>query len=252
VKLADLLDRRRVIVPLEARSVREATTKLARALVRAGAGELLPRLPVANLVPAAELANVARLAGQPGWPMASGAGRVFEAAGALLGLTATNGYEGEAAARLEALAASWTAPVASWDEVQLEGHRRAGGDSSTGDSQRRTVLPSAALLAAAARRTLTGEAPGSIAAGFHATFCRLAAELTRPLIPPRTRVIALGGGCLVNRLLRRGLAETLSAIGLEPLLPCVVPPGDGGIAYGQAVLGALASSSGATIAQGGA
>ena len=35
--LAELLDRRRIIVPLEARSVREATTKLARALARAGA-----------------------------------------------------------------------------------------------------------------------------------------------------------------------------------------------------------------------
>ncbi len=35
--LAELLDRRRVIVPLEAKSVREATTKLARALARAGA-----------------------------------------------------------------------------------------------------------------------------------------------------------------------------------------------------------------------
>ena len=35
--LGSLLDRKRVIVPLEARSVREATTKLARALARAGA-----------------------------------------------------------------------------------------------------------------------------------------------------------------------------------------------------------------------
>jgi CBS domain-containing protein len=37
VKLADLLDRRRVIVPLEARSVRDATVKLSRALVKSGA-----------------------------------------------------------------------------------------------------------------------------------------------------------------------------------------------------------------------
>jgi CBS domain-containing protein len=37
VTLADLLDRRRVIVPLEARSVREATGKLARTLVKSGA-----------------------------------------------------------------------------------------------------------------------------------------------------------------------------------------------------------------------
>ena len=35
--LGALLDRKRAIVPLEARSVREATTKLARALTRAGA-----------------------------------------------------------------------------------------------------------------------------------------------------------------------------------------------------------------------
>jgi CBS domain-containing protein len=37
VTLADLLDRRRVVVPLEARTVREATTRLARALSRSGA-----------------------------------------------------------------------------------------------------------------------------------------------------------------------------------------------------------------------
>ncbi len=37
MKLADLLDRRRVIVPLEARSVRDATVKLSRALVKSGA-----------------------------------------------------------------------------------------------------------------------------------------------------------------------------------------------------------------------
>jgi len=37
VTLADFLDRRRVIVPLEARTVREATGKLARTLVKSGA-----------------------------------------------------------------------------------------------------------------------------------------------------------------------------------------------------------------------
>ncbi|HTT67070.1 MAG TPA: CBS domain-containing protein [Gemmatimonadales bacterium] len=37
MRLADLLDRRRVVVPLESRSVREATTQLARALASAGA-----------------------------------------------------------------------------------------------------------------------------------------------------------------------------------------------------------------------
>ena len=232
-------------------AVRAPWRVLGAALVRAGAAELLPRLPVAELVPASELASVARLAAHPGWPMASGAGRVFEAAGAMLGLAAVNGYEGEAAARLEALAASWSGPAAPWDEVHLTTDDCAASRSSPAGDHATAVLPSAALLAAAARRALAGESPASIAAGFHATFCRLAAELTRRLAPPRSGVIALGGGCFVNRLLRRGLGETLSAIGLEPLLPFVVPPGDGGISYGQAVLGAFASS-GVAMTQGGA
>ena len=42
--LADLLDRRRVIVPLEARSVRDATGKLARTLVKSGAVAVEARL----------------------------------------------------------------------------------------------------------------------------------------------------------------------------------------------------------------
>ncbi len=44
MKLADLLDRRRVIVPLEARSVRDATLKLSRTLVKSGAVADEPRL----------------------------------------------------------------------------------------------------------------------------------------------------------------------------------------------------------------
>ncbi len=231
-------------------AVRAPWRVLAAALVRAGVAELLPCLPVAGQVPASDLASVVRLAAYPGWPMASGAGRVFEAAGALLGLAAVNGYEGEAAARLEALASTWSAPVVSWDEVQLGGESRAGEDSRTAGSRRRPVLPSVSLVAAAARRVVAGEAPAAVAAGFHATFCRLAAELTRRLVPPNARVIALGGGCLVNRLLRRGLVDLLRPVGLESLLPYLVPPGDGGIAYGQAVLGALASC-GVAMKQGG-
>ncbi|MFI5142951.1 MAG: carbamoyltransferase HypF, partial [Thermoanaerobaculales bacterium] len=56
-------------------AVRAPWRVLAGALVRAGAGELVPRLPVADLVSAGEIATVARLAEQPGWPMATGGGR---------------------------------------------------------------------------------------------------------------------------------------------------------------------------------
>ncbi len=213
-------------------AVREPWRVAAAALVRAGAAELLARLPLAAFVPPDRLAAIARLAEQPGWPIATGAGRVFEAAGALLGLAVVNGYEGEAAARLESLASRCGDPVTPWAEVSL-------GGPATGTAAAPT-LPSAALLVAAARRLLGGEPPEPVAAGFHATFCRLAAELTVRAAPPGVATIALGGGCLVNRLLRSGLARGVAAAGFEPLLPCEVPPGDGGIAYGQAVLAAVA------------
>jgi hydrogenase maturation protein HypF len=204
-------------------AVREPWRVLAAALALEGAAELLPRLPVARSVDQNRLQTVAGLAGGR-WPLASGAGRVFEALGALLGVAPVNGYEGEAAARAEALAAAaWPAPP--WPEVLL-----------ADDTMQ---LPSAALLRVAAERLLGGETAASVAAGFHATFCALVVELTRRLVPGG--VIALGGGCLVNRLLRQGLAHGLRAAGFEPLLPRRVPPGDGGLAYGQAVLGVAAT-----------
>jgi hydrogenase maturation protein HypF len=200
----------------------------AAALAKTGSADLLPSLPLSRLVEPEKLAAVAGLASRPGWPRATGAGRVFEAAGALLGLVGVNGYEGEGAARLEALAAKASGPVEAWPEVRLNDG----------------VLPSAALLTALARRISAAEDPAATAAGFHSTFCRLAVELTQRVVPGGVRVVALGGGCLVNRLLRRGLGEGLSAAGYEPLLPVRLPAGDGGLSYGQAVVGVVAAARG--------
>jgi hydrogenase maturation protein HypF len=210
-------------------AVREPWRVAAAALARTGSADVLSRLPLSRLVEPETLAAVATLAGHPGWPQATGAGRVFEAAGALLGLVSANGYEGEGAARLEALAATAPGPAETWPEVRLNDYG---------------VLPSANLLTAVARRAIAGEAPARVAAGFHATFCRLAVELTQRVVPSGVRVVALGGGCLVNRLLRGGLGEGLSAAGYEPLMPLRLPAGDGGLSYGQVVVGAVAAARG--------
>lgn len=159
------------------------------------------------------------------WPLATGAGRLFEAAGALFRLVAENRYEGEAAVRLESLAAQASSED-TWEEPFLASE---GG---------LPVLPFGALLSAAARRIRDGEPPGRVAAGLHATFCRLAAEATARVLPGGNTPVAAGGGCLVNRLLREKLKETHLRVGVDLLLPWKVPPGDGGLAYGQAVLAA--------------
>jgi hydrogenase maturation protein HypF len=211
------------------RAVREPWRVAVAALHTSGLGDRVDELPIAGLVARDHLQQVASLAKAPTWTRASGAGRLFEAGGALLGLATHNDWEGEAAARLEALATTADRPPPPWSEVRLD---------------HGSVLPSSALLAAAARRLIDGEQPSQVAAGLHTTFCRLVADLTLRVTNGATGVVALGGGCLVNRLLVGGLSEGLSEHGFEVLLPRRLPPGDGGLAYGQAVLGAVSLARG--------
>lgn len=214
------------------RAVREPWRVAVAALVAAGAEDLIAGLPLVRRVDPSQLELVAELARTAAWPLASGAGRLFEAAGALLGLVARNDWEGEAAARLEAVASSCGDPPPAWPEVSL----RAVGSAP--------CLPTSALLLAAARRVATGEAADRVAAGLHSTFCRLAVELTAATADPARGPVALGGGCLVNRLLVEGLRHGLAEAGFEALMPRQLPPGDGGLSYGQAVLGAVALARG--------
>ncbi len=208
-------------------AVRQPWRVALAALERAGAGELVPRLPLAELVAARVLPCVLKLGQRPDWPLASGAGRVFEACGALLGLVGENRWEGEAAVALESAAAA-APPCEPWPEPSLEGRS----------------LPSSRLLAEAARRLLAGESVPGVARGFHETFCRLAVELSLAVLPRDVDTVALGGGVFANRLLLAGITRGLEAAGLSVLRPTALPPGDGGLAYGQAVLAGLELSRG--------
>ena len=210
------------------RAVREPWRVAVAALIAGGAAEMIPELPFAAMVDPDQLGLVQHLAASPHWPRASGAGRLFEAVGAVFGLVIRNDWEGEAAARLEALAASATEIVPPWEEVEIE------SDSAF------PILPSSTLLAAAARRLIAGEEPALVASGFHSTFNHLVVEITCQVVEIEGAPVALGGGCMVNRLLLTGLTEGLAANGFEVLIPRKLPPGDGGLAYGQAVLGAVA------------
>ncbi len=205
-------------------AVREPWRVCAAALALAGRRDLLDRMPVAGLVPPDRLESIAGMAsGQ--WPMATGAGRLFEAAGALFGLAVENGWEGEAAVRFEALAEK-AAGADPWNEVGL-----VEGDGPP-------EIPFSGLIAAAAARLEAGEPHAEAALGFHKTFCRLAVAAGLRTLPHGTETVALGGGCMVNRLLIRELSAGLEREGIRALRARRVPPGDGGLAYGQAVLAA--------------
>ncbi len=199
-------------------AVREPWRVAVAILERAGDGTLLKRLPLAELIDPSSLAAVRRLSSSTNqWPMASGAGRIFEAMGALLGLVKRNGWEGEAAARLESLAT--TADEAPpWPELDTEDPKD---------------FP-ARVLGAAARRVLDGESRSSVARGFHETIASLAARVALRLRETPDIPVVLGGGCFVNRLLLTSTVHRIRAAGARVLWPQQLPPGDGGISFGQA------------------
>ncbi len=73
---------------------------------------------------------------------------------------------------------------------------------------------------------------------FHGTLIAgLADWIDRASTPGDGADVALGGGCLMNRILAEGLAGALRARGRVPRLPRQAPANDGGLSLGQAALG---------------
>jgi hydrogenase maturation protein HypF len=164
----------------------------------------LPGLPSARAM-AAYLAR-------PGLcPVTSSMGRLFDAASGLLDLCPAQQYEGQAAMELEALV--------------TQRHILPGGFALD-----RGVLDFRPLLAALA----DGMDPQDGANLFHGT---LIAGLTSWIAATGESVVLLGGGCLANRVLAEGLHAALAVIGVTAHLPRRLPAGDGGLSFGQAIIG---------------
>lgn len=146
-------------------------------------------------------------------PPSCGAGRLWDAMAALLGLALTNSYEAEAPILLEGLAAT------------------------TPDSGR-------AARCSDLRSLIVADAsPAEIARRFHELFAeRWVGAIAREAAARRLDRVILTGGVLQNDLLATMLCRELRRRGVTPLMPELIPPGDGGLAVGQAVIAAAAGS----------
>ena len=149
-------------------------------------------------------------------PPTTSMGRVFDAAAGLLGLCAQMRYEAEAAMRLEQAARGGTS------EEPLRGGWHVAADG---------VLDLLPVLA-----SLTDEPDAHAgAARFHATLAAALADwLLRASRASGIRTVAFGGGCFLNTQLSLQLARRLQDADLQVLQPERLPPGDGGLALGQA------------------
>ena len=153
-------------------------------------------------------------------PMTSSCGRLFDAVSALLGLCPSVTYEGQAAIRLEAqqdLSVTTSAPFPI---------RERGG---------LLELDTAAFFLHLLELRRAGVPVPDLARRFHLGLTEGLAELA--LSGARrcgVRTVALSGGVFHNRTIALLLPEALARRGLVPLTHYALPPGDGGLSYGQA------------------
>lgn len=155
---------------------------------------------------------------QPGGATTTSAGRLFDAAAALLGIASLQSYEGEAATKLEALVRRTAILEAGWT---IDGE----------------VLSLRPLFA----RLIADNIDAADGAGlFHGTFAAACIDwVTRSARTTGVNTVVLSGGCFLNAVLADEIQRGCSTAGLTPLMPRQVPPNDGGLSLGQAWIAAL-------------
>lgn len=151
-------------------------------------------------------------------PETSSAGRLFDAAAGLLGISRRMAFEAEAAIALE---------KAATQHIEAHGWP-APGEWRLGEDGQLDLLPVLGTLT-------DGADVGLGAATFHATLVAALADwVARAAERSGIGVVACGGGCFLNRLLSGGLRGRLEAAGLRMFEASKLSPGDAGIALGQA------------------
>jgi hydrogenase maturation protein HypF len=217
------------------RAVREPWRMACAWLVVAGEGER-PPLPGALVSEVAEekWRTVVRMA-QTGLaaPVTTSMGRLCDAVAALCGLRARTSYEGQAAIELEAVAVAVGGPAF---DLATEGAYPLPVADEPGAGllldARPTVLAVLDDVAAGAPAAVVSSRFHRAVATATATACARAAERAG------LGTVVLSGGVFQNRLLLEWTAALLEGRGLRVLVPERLPPGDGGISYGQAAIAA--------------
>ena len=157
-------------------------------------------------------------------PVASSAGRLFDAAAALLGIRDVAEFEAQAAIDLELAAGERTAPPLPYRISRVDGL---------------LVYDPRPTLAALVAARAGGAAQASLAAAFQETVALVTRELlAEARAATGVRTVCLSGGVFQNRRLASMLLRRLARDGFDVFTNRLVPVNDGGVSYGQAAVAA--------------
>jgi hydrogenase maturation protein HypF len=154
-------------------------------------------------------------------PLTSSAGRLFDAVAAIVGVRDTINYEGQAAIELEQLA---DPSVIDHYGVEVP----ASGPY---------VIAGRSIVAAVVADLIAGAPASTVAGRFHRTMVEaIGVVCDRVRRDSGLAEVALSGGVFQNTLLTSWTVADLTARGFTVLTHSRVPPNDGGISLGQAVV----------------
>lgn len=162
-------------------------------------------------------------------PLTSSSGRLFDAAAALLGTCITASYEGQAAVTIEMVA----------DPAEESTY-----DLNLADQTEFSTEPVALDTLPIIRGMVTDLAQGVSAPVIAAKFQNSLASLFSHSIKSCAKTsgikeVVLSGGVFHNLLFTKKLVSRLDKLGLTAYTHAKIPPGDGGLALGQAVAGRM-------------
>jgi len=194
--------------------------RIALGYLREAFGDRLPDLPMLRRIEEKKLRFVlAALARRINTGDTSSCGRLFDAVSAICEVRLEANYEGQAAIELENRAA---AGVEQKYALELDA---AGIDTRP-------------LIQAVAADVMRGAPVGLISAKFHNAIASLVLDAARA---HHLKRVALSGGTFQNFYLLTRTVGLLRAAGFDVLLHSAIPPNDGGLALGQAMICAAGS-----------
>lgn len=155
-------------------------------------------------------------------PLTSSMGRLFDAVASLLGLRDTINYEGQAAIELEMIADETCYESYPWN-IDMAGFPILVGIKG--------------LIKAIVEDLLERKPSSLVAAKFHNSLVDMTVSVCDEI--RRTKglnEVVLSGGVFQNAFLLTQLVPRLKEFGFKVYVPTKVPPNDGGISLGQAVI----------------
>jgi len=154
--------------------------------------------------------------------MTSSCGRLFDAVAAITGVCGINKYEGQAAAELEACADHTVRGRYSFDLQKKQGL---------------WLMDTLPMMPELLSDKKEGHAAGGMAQKFHLTLAEMfTASLMKVRDESGLNRVVLSGGVFHNQILLMQMIEKLNKEGFTVYHHQQVPPGDGGISLGQAII----------------